>query len=137
MNKEHTAELRKFKCYSKFLNNENFRCLDGWYDILFRLGQELDKLGHIPIIQVKEKFSQLRVYSDWSKLSEDGPTFLKMQSLINSAERESLYVCELCGAKTDNPSQFEHIENSWVYRRCPSCSNRTCSEGWGSSNPLS
>lgn len=82
------------------LNDEPFRCDDGWADIIDRLCAKLepiiaampdpeDRQAH-RCAQVKEKFGGLRFYT-FSLLD------CEMTDAIGEAERESLGTCEVCG----------------------------------------
>lgn len=76
-----------------------FSCGDGWYDIIYRLSEKLEKLIlQLPLkdrpncraSQVKEKFGTLRFYM---ASSTD-----EMEYWINEAEKESARTCEDCGS---------------------------------------
>jgi hypothetical protein len=84
----------------EFLNGEGFRCCDGWYDILDRLGAELEPLiaalpederADCALCQVKEKFGTLRAYP-WGAMKG-----LPMNAAIDRAEQASAETCEGCG----------------------------------------
>jgi hypothetical protein len=85
---------------------------DGWFDIIWKLCEDLEKenkrmidemdpndktkillqkgeLSLFRVAQVKEKFGTLRFYTD---LSSDG-----MDKLIREAEKKSEVTCEVCG----------------------------------------
>lgn len=121
MNKENELELRQFNCYEKFLNNEGFRCQDGWFDVLYQLGHKLDRLG-VKAIQVKEKFACLRVYVapvDKASLSKEDLNALN--EAIVRAEDQAAKTCEVCGS--ENASLVK--KGYWVYRRCEKCKDDT------------
>jgi hypothetical protein len=60
----------------------------GWADIIKRLWEH--KTDAIKVVQVKEKFAGLRVYT-----SNSTPEF---EAMIEKAEEESFQTCEVCGA---------------------------------------
>ena len=78
-----------------------FNCGDGWFDILWKLCEGIERLakretgpeeyGKFLVTQVKEKYGGLRFYVNWATD--------KMYDLIDQAEAKSLYVCEKCGKK--------------------------------------
>lgn len=96
---ERTLRTRYPLVYGRpFMNDEPFRCDDGWFDILDRLGAELqpiiaampeDQREGSAACQVKEKFGGLRVYQWAADDACDGP--------ISLAEAESFRTCEVCG----------------------------------------
>lgn len=72
-----------------------FECGNGWFDLIRRLSFSLSALtalaaDDILVVQVKEKYGRLRVYVDGG--NEEA------QDLIDAAEEESQYICDLCGA---------------------------------------
>jgi hypothetical protein len=83
-------------------------CGDGWYDLLATLCDGLmGKAGEgkVPaILQVKEKFGQLRVYAV-ALTDEQG-------ALIDAAEAESARICEHCGS----PAVLR--TDGWMRTRC-------------------
>jgi hypothetical protein len=67
---------------------------DGWFDLVWRLCEQMEEVvdeGERPfkILQVKEKFGGLRVYTN--SLNE------AIFTLVDTAELESLHICEVCG----------------------------------------
>jgi len=76
----------------KTLMSSGFCHGDGWFDILWRLLEDLEPLvggRQFQVLQVKEKFGGLRVYVS--------STTDEIQTRIESAEQESLGTCEICG----------------------------------------
>jgi len=62
----------------------------GWSSLVNRIFDKLESIeGTVKIIQVKEKFAGLRVYTDY--VNDE------LQKVINEAERESFKMCETCG----------------------------------------
>jgi len=99
-----------------------FECLDGWFDILYKLSGALIKAAeehHITIglddensglyaRQVKEKFGTLCYYTSYSWEETD--------DLIHEAESQSAHVCEKCGR-----TGTLVCENHWYMVRCLKC----------------
>jgi hypothetical protein len=84
-----------------FLNGEGFRCGDGWYGVLDKLGAELTPLieqepanvrARFRMVQVKEKFGGLRAYTDREPSAA-------MQAVIDAAALVAEETCEECGAE--------------------------------------
>jgi len=72
-----------------------FECGDGWFELIRRLSSSLCVLtalsgDDILVVQVKEKYGRLRVYVDGGNEATE--------HLIDAAENESEYICDLCGA---------------------------------------
>ncbi len=74
-------------------------CGDGWYDIIYKLCDELNSLyiqngkdaNKILVQQIKEKYGSLRFYT--GGLIEGG------HDIINKYEDLSAETCEICGKK--------------------------------------
>ena len=75
-----------------------FRHDDGWFDILWRLCEDLEPLVaelerasgcQFEVLQVKEKFGGLRIHEN------DANDAIRQR--IEAAERESFHTCEGCG----------------------------------------
>jgi hypothetical protein len=76
-----------------------FELGDGWFDILWRLCEDLEPLvaGHeFEVLQVKEKFGGLRFYVrfDGLRLSHADDAISRR---IGAAMQESFHTCEVCG----------------------------------------
>ena len=72
---------------------------DGWFDLLWRLCEDLEPLvaefeqetgSQFEVLQVKEKFGSLRFYVNCRK---EGAIRLR----IGAAAQESFHTCEVCG----------------------------------------
>lgn len=75
-----------------------FQCGGGWFSLIWKLCEDLDPLvaqfeaqtgGRFEVLEVKEKFGQLRMYTN----HRTSATSKRM----GIAEAESLRTCELCG----------------------------------------
>jgi len=92
-----------------------FECGDGWFDILWKLCEDIDKLNpdeNFIVHQIKEKFAGLYFYV--------GPTTHEILNRIEQAEAESYKTCEICGSKTDVTTN----ERGWMKTLCDICRQR-------------
>ncbi len=109
MNQEHAAYLTKN--FSFFKKDFNFECGDGWFELIKNLLEKLQALNipNLCILQVKEKFGALVVYSD-----KELP---HVRTLLFTACKASLVICEICGE-----TGRLVIEQSMRYKtRCTKC----------------
>jgi hypothetical protein len=82
-------------------------CGEGWkrlYGPILDAASELN----IPVLQVKEKFGQLRIYLG------DSPDWL--HQMVGIAEDMSAHVCEKCGKR----GRIKN-DNGWLKARCEEC----------------
>jgi hypothetical protein len=86
---------------------------DGWFDILWRLGEDLESLVRefeaatgqkFEVLQVKEKFGGLRIY-----VSEANDA---IRQRLERAISESFRTCEVCA------QQGERREGNWIKTLC-------------------
>jgi hypothetical protein len=87
---------------------------DGWFEILWRLCEDLEPLvaGHeFKVLQVKEKFGGLRFYVrfDGLRLSHADDAISRR---IGAAMEESFHTCEVCG----KPGELR--EARWIRTLC-------------------
>ena len=90
-----------------------FECADGWFDLLWRLCEDIEKLNppdDFEVAQVKEKFGGLRFYV--------GAANSDIFDRIDAANDESYKTCEICGSKDDVT-----VEGSWITTFCKECRN--------------
>lgn len=104
-----------------------FECSDGWFDLLWNLSEAIEeelkkenvvtqakqKLGDISyfnVVQVKEKFGELRFYAHGGNEV--------IQNLIDEAERKSATICERCG----KPGKTRG--GGWITTLCDECANK-------------
>lgn len=77
----------------------------GWAPLVNRVFDKLETIkGNVKIIQVKEKYGGLRIYTDYRNEELD--------EVIYDAEHESLEICEQCG----QPGKLRG--KSWYYTSC-------------------
>jgi hypothetical protein len=86
---------------------------DGWFDILWRLCEDLEPLvakfgqetgRQFEVLQVKEKFGGLRVYVN--------DTNDAIRQRLEAAQRESIHTCEVCGQRG------KRREGGWTRTLC-------------------
>lgn len=100
--------------YKPLFDDIWFECGDGWFNIIEKAAQEINRAGADWIedppraSQVKEKYGTLRIYMQ----SEND----EMDKVIRKAEAESSKTCEVCG----KPGKLYEI-NYWARTRCPEC----------------
>lgn len=82
---------------------------DGWFDLEWRLCEDLEKLVNkdYKLEQVKEKFGTLRWYDNFSSVETN--------ERIGRAEEESARTCELCGQSGTLRGR------NWVRTLCERC----------------
>jgi hypothetical protein len=103
-----------------YKSNFQFECGDGWFQILYELSEQLEKIisnlkaneleeFSIPCAsQVKEKYGTLRFYTN---LYND-----EVESLIEEAEAKTSETCEMCGKFGTLISR-----GRWYMVRCVDC----------------
>lgn len=91
-----------------------FECGDGWFDLLWRLCEDIERLlqpdNTFEVVQVKEKFGGLRFYCY-------GATDA-IYERIGQAESESYVTCETCG----KPGRER--DTAWIQTLCDECYGR-------------
>jgi Zn finger protein HypA/HybF involved in hydrogenase expression len=101
-----------------------FECADGWLDILEDLFEninkivERDNLIEFQVVQVKEKFGRLCVYTR--------NTHKEIEQLIREAEKKAAVTCEDCGAKGET-QEIGH----WYRTQCPVCHSKRLAKRMG------
>lgn len=87
-----------------------FECDNGWFKLIDELCENIMKEcagteGIPSVIQVKEKYAELRFYLDWYTP--------KITKLIEEAECKSQAVCEICGGEGKL-----HCRREWLKTLC-------------------
>jgi hypothetical protein len=106
---------------------DGFCCGDGWYDIIYKLSQELDMLFNVRMLddptfvypsafQVKEKFGTLRFYVD-GKVPKN--VCNNINAIIQKYEGLSAVTCEACGSTVD--VEERRSKGGWVSTLCNVC----------------
>lgn len=88
---------------------------EGWHKITKPLEESLVAMG-VKILQMKQKFGDLRVYfrvpNDMSDEDID-----KVVDMVNAAEEKCASLCEVCGAANSVCKET----NGWVGVTCEEC----------------
>jgi len=93
----------------------------GWNDLIDKALLKLNELNNkdpeledeykIKVLQIKEKYGGLRLYTNWSNDAID--------AIVDEAETEAAQTCEHCGSK-DNVT----TEGGWLKTYCSGCSKK-------------
>lgn len=93
-----------------------FECGQGWFDIINRCADKMEKWNHLhsdmlPVeaCQLKEKFGELRVYLD--NATEE------TYNILHEFEKEADETCEWCGSKKD----VSKTKRGWITTLCAEC----------------
>ena len=88
-------------------------CGDGWLHLIKACHEELLAIdpGYKPT-QIKEKFGSLRFYFE-STLDRKDENFLRMYSIANRYELESMKTCEKCGKPGEGV-----LNGRWLHTLC-------------------
>ena len=79
---------------------------EGWAGLVNEAFDALGKIrGDIKILQVKEKYGGLRIYTDYSHIDYD--------LILINLEKKSFTICELCG----EPAKLRNT-NGWYRTLC-------------------
>lgn len=105
----------RFKFYKPAQNRQDFfffgfECGDGWFKLLWKLSEDLQKAGFANtghVLQVKEKLGGLRFYVDGANDEQ--------WKIIEEAEQKSYGICECCG----EPGKQYNM--GWIYTVCEKC----------------
>jgi len=100
----------------------------GWWDIIYELSKKLETLMvensgfRIKVVQIKEKFSNMRYYIDSPNYEDNFDAWQKDPAnkavlLIGEAEKETMTTCEYCGAKGATISDY----HPWLKTLCAKC----------------
>jgi hypothetical protein len=85
--------IKKHKDVLALRGYGGFNCWEGWYNIIDKMletvSNSVRRTSNINIVQIKEKFGMLRVYTE----TYDSYT----QGIIDMAETLSKHTCERCG----------------------------------------
>ena len=109
---KYNAFIKPEKGIQNTLMGFGFECGEGWTPILEKLFEEISKLDRpegFDIVQVKEKYGNLCVYTNYSTDEID--------ELIEKAELESETKCEVCG----QPGTMTK-KHGWYKTLCNTCS---------------
>ena len=113
----HFFKHKEDQSISRMGHGEGFTCGDGWFDILLDMIIKIDSLRppkDFEIVQVKEKFAELRVY-----VQECGDVYEEIIGLIHEARKQCAKTCELCGS-TEKVT-VQDYKNYWLRNMCARC----------------
>lgn len=86
--------------YPELYSEMYSECDDGWYDIIYlvlgRIRSQNNKGADIKLIQIKEKFGEIRIYTNTL------PVYL--EGVMDFATFMSKRTCEVCGNKGEGRS---------------------------------
>jgi hypothetical protein len=107
----------------------------GWYNIVekfLKFFVEIDA-KEVEVVQIKQKFGELRIYLHISNLSrcssEDMEKYLILEAEIKNAEVEASATCELCGGHMDDVGNIIiRAPRFWRWNCCDKCFDNKCEE---------
>jgi hypothetical protein len=110
----------------------DYNIYDGWYDILYKLCQDLSNLEfseYIHFCQIKEKFGSARFYIDFIVPEKFDHELYDLEfdlayKLISEAENKTSKTCEYCG----NPGTLVKEGGYWLKTKCQDCVKEKLSE---------
>ncbi len=100
-----------------------FECSEYWIPVLEKGFKEMaeivrrEKMDDYRIVQVKEKFAGLRIYSNYYTDELD--------NVIDKMEEEVSHICEKCGSTNGHL-----ITRGWMSILCPDCFEEKYGETW-------
>lgn len=85
-------------------------CGNGWFPVIYKLSADIAKITtDISVVQIKEKFGELRYYYSWPEtVTEEQNDAIR--ALVEAAVEQCSAVCEECGA----PAQITDQDRWWV-----------------------
>ena len=108
--------MNKEEHITKQYNLSDVDCHKGWFDLLKPLFEYVEKYNkdkeedkQIKFIQIKEKWSLLDVYTNF--------TTEELDYLIEEAKEKAKHTCEECGSVNDVGTKL----NGWVCKMCLDC----------------
>jgi hypothetical protein len=104
-------------------------CGVGWKDIIERTHEKLKYIDpNYNIVQIKEKFGNLRYYYNPSFESYDDIRREIMNDIVLSAEHSASQTCELCGASGWGTNVEIRVHKYWYFGYCQSCADKYIAE---------
>ena len=95
--------------------------MSGWDELIDAMSMRIDAIlsddaqGEIELLQVKEKFGELRVYYRLKRL--EGDAIAKIAAAIKEAQEASTHFCEVCG----RPGTL--LPHNQMKTRCVTCAS--------------
>jgi hypothetical protein len=115
----------KDKYKSLLIDLQYATCQDGWFNLIDRTLKVINdydisenfgkESGEVKITCIKEKFSQLRIYTN---LSVDHPYFEFINGVTTLGNELSNFQCEICGSNKD----MGKLSKTWLRSVCLPCS---------------
>jgi len=102
-------------------DQDMFEHAEGWTELLTLLAARIntilkaDPSATMQILQIKEKFGELRFYYRLSDASE--ATQAAVREAVDAAREASAFVCEACG----QPGILQTSKSGWIRVRCLDC----------------
>lgn len=113
---KNTEALREEATEGSSFSLFGIECGKGWkhlyqpiIDYVAEYNKDKDEDERIRIMQIKEKFGELRIYL--SHYTEE------LDEMISEAEDKSYNTCETCGKYIEGPIEEHH----WIYPLCREC----------------
>ena len=106
-------------------------CGDGWTEIIRNTDNKLRYIDpKYKIVQIKQKFGGLRYYyhpSDDAKSLSDLVVQI-MEDIVQAAEVQASYTCELCGASRITNEVKIRVHKHWAFGYCKTCADKYIEE---------
>ena len=92
-------------------------CNDGWYDLVYNMCENIQKISDskkidCSIIQIKQKFGILRVYTNTNTNTNTNDN--EIENIIRKFESLSKNICEICG----NSGMLSFSKLKWCKTLC-------------------
>lgn len=118
-----TVEGQKFieKYKSNFSHiGECIRFTIGWLRIVEKAVSELVQLcPSIYIVQIKEKFGELRIYTILPK--DQVHLSGQVGEIVKRASSQSVRTCQYCGVEDNVTTNYLGADNNYLFTLCPVC----------------
>lgn len=112
LDEQHEQEGKMEEEYMPFMSDRiRIYVPYGWMSIVWDMLDRIAEVGpgDYEIVQIKEKFAELRVY--FNKPVEDDV----IEEIVDEAKKEAKNTCQVCGKQ---PSQ--RVSDGWAYQLCTS-----------------
>ena len=107
--------INKWGRYFESPFKPNFDIGPGWVDLVDNGLEELRQIDpSFKLFQVKQKFGELRIYTNNYHLLGDK---------IAEIEAQSFNICEYCGSQKDVTTPTATLSSYWIMTLCNNCRN--------------